>query len=309
MDIEHARTFIAVMETRSFVQTADRLNVTQSTVSARIKALEDRLGCRLFNRSKAGVFLTPAGDHFSRHAAAFVRIWGQARQEVGLPDSFVARINIGAQISHWDDVMVDWMCWLRETHPELAVRAEIGSNESLMRQMVDGLLDFAVIYTPQVSPGLRTEKLFDEQITLVSTQRPSRHGKNTAEAWTDNYVFVDWGSEYRTEHALSWPDLATPGIHFGIGTVALAFIIRNGGSGYFPLRMVRHHLKDKRLFRIAGAPSFQRPVHLVTTDAFAEPPFSELLDGLRLIAINSQLEDHTAAKGAGGGSPRAVKPA
>ncbi|MEQ8194299.1 MAG: LysR family transcriptional regulator, partial [Rhodospirillales bacterium] len=39
MDVEHARTFIAVMETRNFVQAAERLSVTQSTVSARIKTL------------------------------------------------------------------------------------------------------------------------------------------------------------------------------------------------------------------------------------------------------------------------------
>jgi len=296
MDVEHARTFIAVMETRSFVQAAERLYVTQSTVSARIKALEDRLGCRLFNRSKAGVFLTPAGEHFSRHASAFVRIWGQARQEVGLPDSYVARINIGAQISHWDHVMVDWMCWLRETHPALAVRAEIGSNESLMRQMVDGLLDLAVIYTPQVSPGLKTEKLFDEQIALVGTDRPARGAGNGTAPRMENYVFVDWGPEYRTEHALAWPDLATPAIHFGIGTVALEFILRNGGSGYFPLRMVRGHLNDRRLFRITGVPTFQRPVYLVTSAALADPPFSDLLDGLRLIAIKSQQEDTSIAQ-------------
>jgi DNA-binding transcriptional LysR family regulator len=160
--------------------------------------------------------------------------------------------------------------------------------------MTDGLLDFAVIYTPQVSPGLRTEKLFDEHIVLVSTERPSRPGGKTETPWAENYVFVDWGSEYRMEHALAWPDLATPSVHFGIGTVALEFIVRNGGSGYFPIRMVRQHLEDDRLFRIAGAPSFRRPVHLVTTDAFLEPPFSELLDGLRLIAVNSQLQDSSA---------------
>ena len=133
MDVEHARTFIAVMETRSFIKAAEQLYVTQSTVSARIKALEDRLGCRLFNRSKAGVSLTSEGSQFSRHAMTFVRIWAQAQQEVGLPPHITSRINIGAQISHWDDIMVNWMCWLRQEHPGLAVRAEIGSNDQLMR--------------------------------------------------------------------------------------------------------------------------------------------------------------------------------
>ena len=303
MDVEHARTFIAVMETRSFVHAAERLYVTQSTVSARIKALEDRLGCRLFNRSKAGVSLTAAGVQFSRHAMTFVRTWGQARQEVALPESYTARINIGAQISHWDDLMVNWMCWLRETHPDLAVRAEIGSNESLMRQMVDGLLDFAVIYAPHVGPGLRIEKLFDEEVVLVGTQRYPRRPSGQAADWEKHYVFVDWGAEYRSEHALAWPDLATPAIHFGVGTVALEFILRSGGAAYLPLRMVRRHLGERRLFRVAGAPAFERPVYLVMTADSLEPPLKEVLDGLRWIAVSTQLGDYPD-----GDAPKRIPP-
>ena len=58
MNIEHARTFLAVADTGSFVSAAERLHVTQSTVSARIRALEDLLGRPLFTRNKAGAVLT-----------------------------------------------------------------------------------------------------------------------------------------------------------------------------------------------------------------------------------------------------------
>ena len=280
MDVEHARTFIAIMETASFVRAAERLFVTQSTVSARIKALEDRLGCRLFDRSKAGVFLTPAGRQFSRHAMTIVRIWGQARQELSLPEAYSARLNIGAQISHWDDLMVSWVCWIRDHHPDLAVRAEIGSNESLMRQMADGLLDFAVIYTPQVIPGLTIEKLFDENIVLVATQRRSP----AAAGWQKDYVFVDWGGEYRAEHALAWPDMDTPAVHFSVGTVALEFILRQGGAGYFPHRMVRDLIAERRLFAVPGAAAFRRSVYLMKAATALEPHLEDVLGGLRAIA-------------------------
>lgn len=284
MDVEHARTFVAVMETASFSHAAERLFVTQSTVSARIRTLEDRLGCRLFDRSKAGVFLTPAGNQFTRHARRMVQVWGQARQELALPEAYSARLNIGAQISHWDDIMVSWVCWLRQHHPDLAVRAEIGSNESLMRQIADGLLDLAVIYTPQIVPGLKIEKLFDENIVLVSTRRVKR-SKLPADAWQSDYVFVDWGPEYRVEHGLAWPDMETPAVHFGVGTVALEFILRQGGAGYFPHRMVRGLIDEKRLFAISGAPSFRRSVYLVMAPAALEPQLEEVISGLRSIAV------------------------
>ncbi|MEF9605994.1 LysR family transcriptional regulator, partial [Paracoccus sp. PXZ] len=62
MDINQARTFLEVVHSGSFVAAADRLNVTQTAVSARIRTLEESLGRRLFIRNKAGARLTPAGE-------------------------------------------------------------------------------------------------------------------------------------------------------------------------------------------------------------------------------------------------------
>ncbi|HMB47704.1 MAG TPA: LysR family transcriptional regulator [Afifellaceae bacterium] len=64
MDVTLARTFLAVVETGSFVEAARRVFVTQSTVSMRIKQLEQELGRKLFERSKGGARLTPSGAQF-----------------------------------------------------------------------------------------------------------------------------------------------------------------------------------------------------------------------------------------------------
>ena len=68
MDTELARTFLTVIDAGNFIGAADRLHVTQSTVSARIHSLEEQLGCKLFVRNKAGTALTPAGHQFQKHA-------------------------------------------------------------------------------------------------------------------------------------------------------------------------------------------------------------------------------------------------
>jgi len=62
MDITLAKTFLAIAESGSFNDAADRLHVTQSTISSRIKTLEDLLGKSLLERSKSGAKLTPAGE-------------------------------------------------------------------------------------------------------------------------------------------------------------------------------------------------------------------------------------------------------
>jgi DNA-binding transcriptional LysR family regulator len=281
MDIELARTFIAVMETRSFVRAAQKLFVTQSTISARIKGLEDQLGGPLFTRSKSGVAPTPAGAQFARHAGAIVRIWAQARQELALPAQYRARITIGSQITHWDEVLFNWMAWLRANHPNIAVRAELGSNEALMSQMAGGLLDAAVVYSPRVTAGLVSEILFEDALVLVASDRGSAGADDPA------YVYVDWGPEFGAAHAAAFPERASPWLHFSVGTVALTFIADHGGAGYFPARMVRRHIEEQRLFPVSGAPRFQRPAYLVTAHDASDGAITDVLAGLRRIAAES----------------------
>ena len=82
MDIELARTFIEIVSTGSFIKAADRLHVAQTTVSARVRLLEQQLGRPLFVRNKAGASLTPAGEQFLRYAPTFVQLWQRAKQQV-----------------------------------------------------------------------------------------------------------------------------------------------------------------------------------------------------------------------------------
>ena len=85
MDLEQARTFLAIAAHGSFLEAAKRLHLTQSTVSVRIRNLEAYLGASLFVRNRAGASLTPAGRRFLRHAKALVLTVEQARHDVGLP--------------------------------------------------------------------------------------------------------------------------------------------------------------------------------------------------------------------------------
>ena len=85
MDTELARTFLEIVSTGSFVRASDRLNVGQTTVSARIRILEQQLGRPLFVRNKGGATLTPEGERFLRYAPAFVQLWQRARHQVALP--------------------------------------------------------------------------------------------------------------------------------------------------------------------------------------------------------------------------------
>jgi len=279
MNIDLARTFLEIVETGNFNKAAERLNVTQSTVSMRIKALEDELGRSLFVRSKAGTELTAAGVQFRRYATTMVRVWEQARQEIALPPGLRTVLNIGGQFSLWDRLLVQWIPWMRTALPDVALRAEVGLSDGLMRQLAEGLLDIGVMYSPQSRPGLHTEKLLEERLVMVSTRR------RTIDEWDDDYVFVDWGPEFRQNHGQSFPDLKTPAVSVGLGALGLQHVLSYGGTGYFPMRAVRAHIAAARLFPVTGAPEFRRPAWLVyAPDEGREEWFHTALDGLRYVA-------------------------
>jgi DNA-binding transcriptional LysR family regulator len=275
MDINLARTFLEIVSCRSFVQAAERLNITQTAVSARVKALEELLGRRLFVRNRAGASLTPAGELFIRHALALVQVWERARQQVAIPAGRRALVAVGCETSLWAPLLVDWLLWMRKGAPDLALRTSVGGADELVEEVVNGTLDIAVVYAPRQRPGLRIELLIEEKLVLVSTDPKARAPQ------PQDYVFVDWGREFAAQHSLAFPELSSAPISTSLGPVGLGYVLAAGGSGYFRLNVARPLLETGQLHRVPGAPEFLHPAYAVYADNADATVLKPALLGLR----------------------------
>src|SRR5690606_11281309 len=129
MDIDRARTFLAIVHTGSFLRAAERLHVTPTPVSARIRTLEEELGRTLCLTNPTRARLPPRGAEFERLARLFVRVWEQARQQLAMPAGKSDIIRIAAELSLWDPFLVDWMERIRADRLALAVRAHVAPPE------------------------------------------------------------------------------------------------------------------------------------------------------------------------------------
>ena len=282
MKIEHIRTFLEISDCGNFNRAAEILNVTQSTVSARVKSMEDSFGQRLFKRNHSGVELTYAGQHFRQYAQNIQRLWQQAHQRVSLPESFTHGIGLGSQVSLWNSLVLKWMPWMRRNATDVALHVEADYSPSLMRQLSDGLLDIGVMYNPRQTPGLIVEDLLEETLVLVATDK-----RKLREGWVEDYVFVDWGNEFRVRHGEAFPEMETPAISVGLGALGLEYILQNGGSGYFPIRVVQPYLDREKLFMVENAPQLQRPAFVVYTENPRDQDTLEIaLRGLREVVQN-----------------------
>jgi DNA-binding transcriptional LysR family regulator len=284
MNIEHLRTFLDVAQTGSFHRSAERLSVSQSTVSARIKGLEERLDRVLFNRSKSGVTVTGAGQRLLRHADIAVRAWEQGRQSLTLPETIRAACALGIQqaLSEWLAPM--WVGFMQRQHADVAIRIESGYSDMLLRQLNDGLLDIAVLFLPQTRPGFTVETLYVDDLILVSTEP-----REVISGWLDDYIFVDWSYEFRNAHAVAFPEMELPRFTVSLPNVALTHMLAHGGSAYLARATAEPWISDGRLHEVAGAPNFERPVYMVYGDNPVDAEIQQTaLAGLRQIAsINS----------------------
>jgi DNA-binding transcriptional LysR family regulator len=288
MDTELARTFLAVVASGNFISAAERLHVTQSTVSARIHALEQQLGCTLFVRNKAGTTLTPAGRQFQKHAGILVRTVEHARHDVGVPRGFRAALTIGGRFGLWEHLLLKWLPAMRTTAPDISLRAEIGMEPELMQGLVEGRLDIGVMYTPQSRPGLKVELLLEETLILVSTAPDGTDSAGTSSLRpgepAHGYVYIDWGPEFYARHSALFPDFIGPALSANIGWLGLQHILETGGSGYFPLRLARPYLGDGSLTRLARAPEFSLPAYMVYASEGRADFLDDALDAIRRVA-------------------------
>ncbi len=286
MNLTHLDTFLEIADTGNFNKAAENLNVTQSTISGRVKALEDSLGRALFKRNHNGVELTSAGRQLQRYTASMLRLWKQARQEVCLPHGLNATISLSSQFSLWERLILNWMPWMRHNAPDVALRLDTNYSKAMMRQLSDGILDIGVMYSPRQIPGLKIETLLEEQLVMVSSAPKQAH-----DDWRKDYIFVDWGDVFQNTHNEYFPDMASPPIYVGLGDLGRRYILKNGGTGYFPMRVVRSHLEDKELFLVPNTPTIQRPAYMV----YSKTPINkelvdQALEGLRIIAASESEE-------------------
>jgi DNA-binding transcriptional LysR family regulator len=278
MDIAAARTFLEIVKTGSFVRAAANLNVTQTAVSARVRVLEEQLDRQLFVRNKAGARLTPAGDQFLHYATSMVQIWERALHQVAMPAGRENFVTIGGEHSLWNPLHLDWLEWMRSECADVAISVQIDVPDRLIDQVQEGIIDLALVYAPPHRTGIVTELLIDEKLVAVST------GAQRADPSSDDYVYVDWGSEFRTSHHAAFPDAPSPALSVNHGPLAMEYVLAVGGSGYFRMEAARPHLDSGRLRLIEDMPKFSYSVHAVYSAKADEKLMERVRTGLRSVA-------------------------
>jgi DNA-binding transcriptional LysR family regulator len=272
MELRHIRYFVALAEQLHFARAAELLHMTQPALSHQIKALEDELGVRLFNRTKREVTLTEPGAYFLAEAQLTLKQAERARavaQRVARGQLGIVRIGYVPSLP-FSGILSQIASEFRQNATEIQfVLEEMFAQEQLIK-IAAGKLDVGLLRLPveHPLPHLETKVLIKERMVIaIREDHPVARMKEISVADLRNEAFIVWRGEQAItmhEHVLalvqeggfplrvaqSAPSLTTM-IALVAGGAGIAYVPESLGNMNVPLVCFRPLVDLERISEIA----------------------------------------------------------
>jgi len=170
MDVADLKTFEAVVRHGSMNKAAQELHTVQSNVTARIQAREQELGVALFQRHARGVNATPAGQRILPFVARISKLLAEAEsaaKDDGTPHGV---LTLGSLETTMALRLSPALSRFARNYPDVRLVIRGGTTEGLIRQVVENQLDGAFVAGPIDHPEIVQERVFTEELVLVTSQ-------------------------------------------------------------------------------------------------------------------------------------------
>lgn len=171
MELRHLRYFLALAETAHFGRAAQRVHVSQPTLSQQIQQLEEELGSVLFERARGNVRLTPAGELFRVHASRATEDVGAGVRAVSsLRGRTLGLLRVG-YLPSLRGLAVPALAAVLRKHPGIRIEAHELVVRRVESRLSDGKLDVGLALASTRAPDLRAEPVFESRLGLLVGKR------------------------------------------------------------------------------------------------------------------------------------------
>lgn len=143
MELQTLRNFLAIAREGNITHAAKALHISQPSLSRQLLALEQELGCELYERNHSGIVLTDYGMMLARYATSIVDLADKAKSDITTAARDVSgSVHIGAGETRMMDYLADAMNATRKKYPLVSFAIYAGSTEDLMNGLIRGQYDF-----------------------------------------------------------------------------------------------------------------------------------------------------------------------
>lgn len=174
------RYFLAAADTRSFTRAAERLHVTQPTLSHQIKQLESVIGAVLFERSTKQIELTAAGRLFKPYCERILKEIESSELAISELEGLMRgtlRMAVFHSFSH--SMLPSILAEFALRYPGVHVTARLVPRIDMERDLINGNLDMAVAYVTDDNDQIVADCLFDEELVLVAGSKNPQAARNS----------------------------------------------------------------------------------------------------------------------------------
>ena len=159
--------FIEVANTLNVSRAAERLAISQPSLSLAIKRLEKSVGAPLLARSKRGVTLTQAGKQLLNHARHLLQTWeGVRTQALASVNEIQGSYAIGCHPSVALNLLGDFLPQLLQDHPQLDITLRHDLSRKVAEEVVSHKADIGIVVNPVAHPDLVIHQLCQDEVTL-----------------------------------------------------------------------------------------------------------------------------------------------
>ncbi|MBV9127324.1 MAG: LysR family transcriptional regulator [Verrucomicrobia bacterium] len=168
LELRHLRYFLAVAEAGSFSRAADRLGISQPSVSQQMRDLESDLRVALFQRRGKRILLTPSGLIFQEHARAILRQLENFLQELGsAPGQLRGALHLGVVPILNVPLIPHLLGLFAADHPGIHLTVEEISSTEIETALEEGRMDVGLGFLTRHSPNLHYECLCTDEFALI----------------------------------------------------------------------------------------------------------------------------------------------
>jgi LysR family transcriptional regulator, cyn operon transcriptional activator len=168
VELRHLRYFLAVADESHFRRAAERLHVTQPTLSVQVQELEKELGVALFDRIGRRVRLTQAGQVFRGYAEWALGVLEDGKTALAEIDGLVrGSLAVGVVQTVNAYLIPPVIARFSTDYPNVRLRVEELAAVEIENGLLDGSLDVGVSFLPPAHKEIEAERLFEEELVLA----------------------------------------------------------------------------------------------------------------------------------------------
>src|SRR5882672_9305311 len=181
MDFDQLETFLEVARHTSFSRAAERRFRTQPAISSQIRALEEEIGARLFDRSGGKVALTGAGKLFQQYAEHTL----EARKTMLVTVAEMERVPrgeivVGANEGTCLHILPEVFAEFKKLYPDVGVQISRLERAKILESVIDNGVDFGVVSTPVDDKRLTVVNIHRDELVLIAAPDHPLAGSRSA---------------------------------------------------------------------------------------------------------------------------------